>query len=75
MNKETVKLIRTLAGHSQEEMAAVAGYSKSYIGFIEQGIRPISNNFSEKIMSAYDLNESDLALYQVMLSKRKVETR
>lgn len=73
MNKEDVKLIRKLMGLTQYELANQLGYSKCYVGYVEQGLRPVTKKLINKIRNVYGLDAADLSGYKILTNKIKGE--
>lgn len=73
MNKEDVRLIRKLLGVTQSEFASQLGYSKCYIGYVEQGLRPITKKLLNKISNIYGIENADLSAYKILTNKLKGE--
>jgi transcriptional regulator with XRE-family HTH domain len=61
---EWLRLIRKRAGLSQEDLAAKAGFSRSYYTEIETGKRNISLLNLHRLATSLDINPADLLLFQ-----------
>lgn len=57
---ENIKMIRRAMGKTQEELAAVLGYKKSFISHVESGNRVLSTDDLTKVAAALGVTVSDL---------------
>lgn len=71
MTKEMVRFIRRTANITQEEFAEKVGYSKAYVGYLEQGLRPVSKQAEDKIKQAFNISDEELAQFSLMIHKMK----
>jgi transcriptional regulator with XRE-family HTH domain len=57
---QNIRRVRSDVGISQEELAALAGLHRTYIGSVERGERNISIDNIEKIAVALKVSPNDL---------------
>jgi transcriptional regulator with XRE-family HTH domain len=57
-----IKRLRTATGYSQEELAHVCGYHRTYVGMIERGERNISIATLEALATALGVEPHQLLL-------------
>ena len=56
LSKELIRFIRQTNRLSQREFADRIGVSNSYIALVENGIKPVTANLSEKITKEFDID-------------------
>lgn len=69
MDKEEVKIIRKLLNKTQYQFAKELGYSKCYIGYVEQGLRPVTVKLKKRIVDKYNFNVADLQAYKLITNQ------
>lgn len=69
LNSELIRFIRRTANVTQQEFADKVGYSKAYIGYLEQGARPITEIAEMKIMNAFNITEENVIDYKFLIQK------
>ncbi|WP_439468446.1 helix-turn-helix domain-containing protein [Blastomonas fulva] len=55
-----VKNVRVAAGHTQEELADLAGVARSYMSDVERGVRNPTLKVVERIAKALDIHPAKL---------------
>jgi transcriptional regulator with XRE-family HTH domain len=55
-----VKVARAAAGHTQEELADMAGVARSYMSDVERGVRNPTLMVVERIAQALDIDPAEL---------------